>query len=186
MPAPCWALPWALRLNTETNNARSLPLVSSQSGVSHTAMTSKCLRVAEGMVSQGTPPHPPPFAFVLTMFWDLEGEGEQRERARSWQGWTLCLAAEDSHGKQVLLLLERGTQNYEKKDSFRSAPSHASQGAVCAASTHATVSLSGPSHPSHSHLNQMWFTFYHPERIRTLPIHPLLFLVLLFVAHMSL
>lgn len=85
MPAPCWALPWALRLNTETNNARSLPLVSSQSGVSHTAMTSKCLRVAEGMVSQGTPPPPPTICFrldhVLGPGRRRRAEGESQELA---------------------------------------------------------------------------------------------------------
>ena len=148
-------------------------------------MTSKCLRVAEGMVSQGTPP-PPTVCFRLD---HVLGPGRRRRAEGESQELAGLGLVPGCRGQPW----EAGPSPARERDRImrRRTPldllqvMHPKELCVLPPCT-ATIPLSGPRHPSQSHLNQMWFTFYHPERIRTLPIHPLLFLVLLFVAHKSL
>lgn len=60
------------------------------------------------------------------------------------------------------------------------------QEAACAASTHWHPPSTWAHHPGHFHLHQLWLIFLRLETICTLPVHVLLFSVLLFAAHMTL
>lgn len=103
MHAPIWGT-WA--------DTEFLPTRSSHSEYHRTAVSTKYLVIA-AVVSKGD--------FLLTIcfglghIWDLEGEGVQRERARSKQGWAFCLAAEDSVETGSFPAIERDAELLEER-----------------------------------------------------------------------
>lgn len=159
--SPCWQ--WAYPLGHHTR-----------------ATAIRYLRAAEGVVSnrhaRSNPSDHLPGSWPHSGTWK-EKESRGREPGVGRDGML------PSHRGQPW---EAGPPDVERSAELLEDVLEPLQEAVCAASTHWHPPSTRAHHPGHFHLHQLWLIFLRPETICTLPVHVLLFSVLLFAPHMTL